>query len=278
MDWERQTVRTEDGTDLAVWLSGSTEGEPLVFVHGFSLDHTTWEPTAGLLVGQGFRVLATDLRGHGGSPLGPTSPTVDQLVADLAELLVALDLPAVHLVGHSLGAVVVLAARVDDRLAGALRSVTAIAATERAVQNPIMKLGARLFSSGPGIRLLRRRRPGRLMISTWFGRRPEPAHLDWIRELSAACAPTTRAAMTTATSAMDLRPTFAAAGPPTMIICGQKDRATSPKVSTRISAAIDGAQLHLVEDAGHMVIIERPATIAELLASWVSKLGGGMQP
>ncbi len=273
MDWERRTVRADDGAELAVWSAGpnasSSSDAPMLLVHGFSLDHTTWRPMAELLVARGVRVVAPDLRGHGESDLGTIPPTLDRMVADLVDVLDDLDVPTVHLVGHSLGAVIALAGRVDSRLGHRLASVTSIAGTEQAVQNPVMKLGARVFSSSLGVSALGRRQPGRLMISTWFGRSPATADLDWIRELSAR---RTRAAITSATGDVDLRPAFDIPGAPTLVICGRRDRAAAPKISERIAAAIDGAELHLIDDAGHMVIIERPPQIADLLTDWISRL------
>lgn len=271
MELARNTVYASDGAELVVWTLGPSAGEPVILVHGFSLDHTTFVPIAKRLADAGYRVVATDLRGHGQSTLGAAPPNVDRLVADLAETVSALELPAAHLVGHSLGAVVVLSARTNDLLSGSIKSVTSIAGTEQSIQNPIMKVGARLFSSRAGIWLLRRKRAGRLMISTWFGKNPSDDDLDWIRELSAACERTTRVAISDATADLDLRPTFRLAGAPSMVVCGRRDKATPPKVSDRIAEAIDDAELHLVVDAGHMVIIEKPDVVVDLLSDWFSR-------
>ena len=275
VDWKRRTVRADDGAELTVWTADPTGSSstdvPMLLVHGFSLDHTTWRPMAELLVARGVRVIAPDLRGHGQSALGTIPPTLDRMVADLVNILDDLGVPTVHLVGHSLGAVVALAGRVDDQLGPRLASVTSIAGTEQAVQNPVMRLGARLFSSSLGVSALSRRQPGRLMISTWFGKAPATADLDWIRELSARCEPATRAAITSATDDVDLRPTFDMAGPPTMVIGGRRDRAAPPKISERIAGAISGAELRLIDDAGHMVIIERPAQVTDRLIEWTAR-------
>lgn len=269
--WELVTTTTADGTVLAAWSAGSSDRETVVLLHGFSLDHTTWGPVASLLVDRGFRVIAPDLRGHGRSGLGENEPTLHLLVGDVGEVMEAFEVRRAHLVGHSLGAVVVLAARVDQRLAESIITVTSIAGTEQAVQNSVMKLGARLFSSPLGISLLGKQRPGRLMISTWFGKRPPTTDLDWIRELSASCGRVTRSAVAKATADVDLRPTFGAAGAPTLVLSGERDQAVPVKISKRIGAAIDGAEVHVAEDAGHMVIIEAPDFVAEKLSDWIAR-------
>lgn len=265
---ERSVVTTDDGAALAVWTSGPIDGTPVLLVHGFSLDHTTWNPLADVLVGSGHRVLVPDLRGHGESTLGHSNPTPERFVADLETVIAELATRRVHVVGHSFGAVIALAARANAAVAHLLVSVTAIAGSEASIQNPVMRLGARLFSSRAGVWLLGKRRTGRVMISTWFGKRPRVEDLDWIRNVSASCSHQTRQLIGETTADLDLRPTFRQPGPPTLVMCGRQDKATPLKFSRRIASAIAGAELAIVDDAGHMVIIERPAVVARHLAAW----------
>ena len=265
---ELHEVRTGDGAELAVWSAGSRDGECVVLVHGFSLDHTTWQPVADRLVVAGYRVVAPDLRGHGKSTLGSSQPTSDRFLQDLAAIATQLDVPRFHLVGHSLGAVIALAARVDEESSQRIISIVAVAGTEQSIQNPVMRLGARLFSSALGVALLKRERTGRLMMSTWFGKHPDPEQLDWIRILSATCTTDTRKRTARATGNVDLRPSFATSGPSTLIMVGKLDKATPAKVSRRIADAIHDAELTVVENVGHMVIIEQPDTVAERLSAW----------
>jgi len=265
-------VATNDEADLSVWRLGTDlAGDCVLLLHGFSLDHSTWLPVALSLADAGYNVVVPDLRGHGRSSLGSAAPSLDRLVEDVATIIEKLGLRPIHLVGHSLGAVVALRARTElprDQLL----SVTSVAGTERSLQNPVMKLGARFFSSSTGIKLLRRRRFGRLMISTWFGKDADPEQMDWIRLLSADCDAETRQRISGATSDIDLRDSFAMDGPSTLVVVGSRDQATPPKVSKRIAAAIAGADLEVVEGAGHMVIIEESDALASRLETWFTSL------
>ncbi len=267
-DAEPAIVRTEDGAEIAVWSLGRTDADSVLLLHGFSLDHTTWEPVAARLAASGYRVVMPDLRGHGRSTLGSAPPTSGCLVQDVSAIADELQLAAVHIVGHSLGAVIALAARTDEKLSGQVRSITAIAGTERAIQNPVMRVGARLFSSTLGIAMLKRKQPGRTMISTWFGKNPDPEQLDRTRMLYTQCEPETRQEIAQATGSLDLRPSFALRGPPALVMVGRLDKATPVKVSRRIAEAIAHAELAVVEDAGHMVIVEQPHSVADRLVSW----------
>jgi pimeloyl-ACP methyl ester carboxylesterase len=86
-----------DGGHLRCEMAG--HGEPLVFVHGFSLDRRMWEPEAAALA-RTRRVVTYDLRGFGASTV-PTSRYAH--TDDLVALCDALELGAVDLVGLSLG-------------------------------------------------------------------------------------------------------------------------------------------------------------------------------
>jgi len=263
-----RAIVADDGVELAVTCWGEPHSTPIVALHGFSLDYSTWSPIVDGLVSSGYYVVAPDLRGHGRSELG-TGLTLERFARDVVEIVEQLELNDVHLVGHSLGGVFALAARANQGAGpGRLATVTAVAATERAIQNPIMKLGARLFSSPFGVRSLQRRRTGRLLIRSWFGKQPRDEDLDWIRLLSASCSQTTRAAIVSATEDLDLRPSFSLAGPPTHIVCGERDRATPLSVSKRITAAIEGAKMSTIPGAGHMVMVEEPEEVVAALTSF----------
>jgi pimeloyl-ACP methyl ester carboxylesterase len=77
-----------------------------VLVHGVTSSSRTWWRVGPALVGQGFQVLAADLRGHGASPRTVAGLSFADLAADVAETVG--DDPVDLLVGHSLGALVAL--------------------------------------------------------------------------------------------------------------------------------------------------------------------------
>ncbi|MSQ18743.1 MAG: alpha/beta hydrolase [Betaproteobacteria bacterium] len=82
---------------------------PIVFVHGFTCDHTDWEAQLAAFAPK-HRVIACDLRGHGKTPGTPETCSIDTFGADVAALVEELGLNNVVLVGHSLGCRVVLQA------------------------------------------------------------------------------------------------------------------------------------------------------------------------
>ena len=108
-----------DGADVAYSEQG--EGRPLVFLHGLMANAGFFDSQRDL--GNAFRIVAIDLRGHGRSPAGSPAPTIARLSEDVAELAAALELEGAVGVGWSLGAAVlwrVLAGSASRRFAGAV--------------------------------------------------------------------------------------------------------------------------------------------------------------
>jgi pimeloyl-ACP methyl ester carboxylesterase len=59
---------------------------------------------------------------------------------------------------------------------------------------------------------------------------------------------------------------------PAFVLCGTQDRLTPPKYATYLRDHIANATLHLVEGAGHMVMIEQPQAVTKALAAFVDRL------
>jgi non-heme chloroperoxidase len=102
-----QHFAADDGQHVPVRELG--DGPPVVLVHGLGCSHRQWMPVARRLR-RHHRVLAWDGRGHGRSLLrvGTHRLTLSRLAADLAQLLDHFSLPGAALVGHSMGALVIL--------------------------------------------------------------------------------------------------------------------------------------------------------------------------
>jgi pimeloyl-ACP methyl ester carboxylesterase len=59
---------------------------------------------------------------------------------------------------------------------------------------------------------------------------------------------------------------------PTLLICGSVDRMTPPNRSEFLRDHIEGAQLNILDGAGHMVATERPDEVAGLLSSFLEQI------
>lgn len=71
----------------------------------------------------------------------------------------------------------------------------------------------------------------------------------------------------------DLRPVLPTVRCTTVVIGGLDDQLTPPACQQEIAAAIDGAELHLLADCGHMLTWEQPAAVTAHLQRWRQRLG-----
>ena len=92
---------TSDGTDI--FFKDWGEGTPIMFHHGWPLSADDWDNQMMFFLGEGYRVIAHDRRGHGRSTQTATGNEMDTYAADLIELAAALDLKGAIHVGHSTG-------------------------------------------------------------------------------------------------------------------------------------------------------------------------------
>lgn len=102
---DMETITVANETEIAYKRTGS--GPPLVFVHGSWSSHHTWDDVVPALA-ESFRVVAYDRRGHSQSECPPGQGSIDEDVADLAELIARLGLAPAWVVGNSFGASIAL--------------------------------------------------------------------------------------------------------------------------------------------------------------------------
>jgi pimeloyl-ACP methyl ester carboxylesterase len=89
------------------WEQHGDSGAPLVMVHGSWGDHHNWDAVVPELA-DSFRVMTYDRRGHSQSERPAGQGSLDEDVADLAELIGSNGLAPVHVIGNSGGAIVSL--------------------------------------------------------------------------------------------------------------------------------------------------------------------------
>src|SRR6201999_2894292 len=94
-------ITSTDGTEIFYKDWGS--GQPIVFSHGWPLSSDDWDTQMMFFLGHGYRVVASDRRGHGRSEQVSDGHDMDHYADDLLAVVEHLDLhDAIH-VGHSTG-------------------------------------------------------------------------------------------------------------------------------------------------------------------------------
>lgn len=119
------TTQASDGTDICYDDTGG-DGHGVVLVHGITESYESLQPIRDGLVAAGHRVVGLDLRGHGRSATAERYD-LEAMVGDVAAVVSATGVERPHLVGHSLGGVVVSAA-------GALLLVGSVVNIDQALQ------------------------------------------------------------------------------------------------------------------------------------------------
>lgn len=94
-------IETQDESEI--YFTEWGEGPAVVLIHGWPLTSVSWEHQARFLAENGFRVIAYDRRGFGRSERPYDGYDYDTLASDLNELLEALELTDVTLIGFSMG-------------------------------------------------------------------------------------------------------------------------------------------------------------------------------
>lgn len=97
------TVGKENSTPIELYYEDHGTGQPVVLIHGYPLDGSSWERQARELRAAGYRVITYDRRGFGRSSKVETGYDYDTFAGDLDRVLTTLDLDEVILVGFSMG-------------------------------------------------------------------------------------------------------------------------------------------------------------------------------
>ena len=95
------SITTKDGTEI--YYKDWGDGPVVTFSHGWPLNADAWDPQMLFLAQNGFRTIAHDRRGHGRSTQSSAGNEMNTYADDLAQLINALDLNDITMVGHSTG-------------------------------------------------------------------------------------------------------------------------------------------------------------------------------
>ncbi|ADH88619.1 alpha/beta hydrolase fold protein [Ancylobacter novellus DSM 506] len=96
-------VTTKDGVEIFYKDWGPKDAQPIFFHHGWPLSSDDWDAQMLYFLGEGFRVVASDRRGHGRSAQVSEGHDMDHYAADASAVVEHLDLHnAIH-IGHSTG-------------------------------------------------------------------------------------------------------------------------------------------------------------------------------
>ena len=249
------------GANIACWVSGknfSHDKKTLFFVHGSGGDHRIWKEQYTQLTGE-FNIAVIDLPGHGLSG-GQGEQDVSQYVEWVRKFMDTLAIEKPVLIGHSLGAAMslVFAIKYGEMLSaivpvggGAKMPVNAMI-LEGLKTDPasVIALAAKFSVTKEN-----RERLSRIVIEGLSRANPDTLHGDLL-----AC------------DRLDIENEITTIRKPTLVMCGADDKMTPPALSQFLRDNIPGAQLSLIENAGHMAMLENAEAFNGALKSFALSL------
>jgi len=260
---------------------GDPAAEPLLLIHGVAGSSLAWVPLFAHLSDK-YRVIAPDLLGHGQSDKPRADYSLGAFAVWLRDFLDALDIPAVTLVGHSLGGGIALQLVYQHRAysrrlvlvnSGGLGSDVSMPL--RLLSTPGAELLLPVVASRPAVLLGN----GVLALLTAGGLVESPRTRERWRKYFTLADPLTRHAfLRTLRSVVDIRGQTLSAldrlprlvgDVPTLIVAGAQDEVIPSSHAHAAHAALPGSRLEIIDDAGHHPMLDRPATLAHLIDEFV---------
>jgi 3-oxoadipate enol-lactonase len=230
-------------------------GPWVLLSHGLATDIGMWDELADALKDR-YRVLRYDARGHGGSAATEGDYTLDQLVADAAGILDALDAPQAHFAGLSMGGMVGLGLMLDH----AARIKSAVIADSRHTTTPE-------FTKAWHDRAAAVRQGGieaivRSTVERWSSAglaERDPAVIARMEKMVRNTSPAGYRGCAAALARLNYGHRLGKIHTPALVLCGTEDHGAPPENTRQMHAMIKGSRFLEIEQAGHVSNIEKPA-------------------
>jgi len=237
----------------------------LVFSNSLGTDFRIWDRVIARL-GDRYRIIAYDKRGHGLSDGAPAPYKMVDHVEDLAGLLEYLGVKGAIVCGLSVGGLIAqsLASEHPELVSRLILCDTAhkIGTTEMWNERIAAVETGGIESLADGV------------LERWFSadfRANKTAELSAWRNLLVRTTADGYAGTSAALRDADLTESSAKLDVPTLCICGTEDGATTPDLVRSMADLIPGARFELLEGAGHLPCIEAPDAVAKLILEFTAE-------
>lgn len=260
-----QKTTGTDGATIAYRQYG--QGPRLVTVlHSLALDGSWYAPLAEAL-GEEYRLLAPDFRGHGQSPRGETAPTLGLVARDIAAMWDAEKVGSSVILGISLGGMVAqaLTGSFPDRVDAQILMATRGAFDEAATRGTLARAAEVRAPNGPEA-------AADATMHRWFGEGAQDATDPLVRQAREQFLGAGGNTIAEYFEAMTRVGDFHLdSPPPTLVVGGDDDRSTPRSVVEQLAASIPGAELSFAQ-GGHLVAFENPAEVAAIVRPFLDGL------
>lgn len=251
-------------TQLHHRLEGPDDAPVVVLASSIGTTLDLWEPQVSAL-GEHFRVLRYDHRGHGRSPSPPAPYAIADLAGDVLELLDRLEIERASICGLSMGGMVGqwLGANHPERVDRLVLTSTS------AYAGPPQKWHDRAATvRADGIEAI-----ADGVLTIWLTeefRAREPEAVARCRAMMVANDDHGYAGCAEAIAGFDLREGLGEITAPTLVVAGARDSAISPEQARALHEGIEGSELALLDDAAHLPNLEQPAAFNDRVLEHLS--------
>jgi len=249
---------TADGLYYFAHEAEVTTRPPVILIHGAGGTHLNWPPQIRRLDGQ--PILAVDLPGHGKSD-GVSRQVIGEYAADLLAFMDALKMRTAILVGHSMGSAIAL--------------TLAIQSPKRVLGLGLLGSGARLAVS-PGL-LQSAADPSTFLSAVQrvteysYSSQADPRLMELGEKRMAETRPPVLYGDFLACDGFDASADLPRIHTPTLILVGEQDKMTPPRLSRALNEQIPRSRLVTLPDTGHMLMLERPDPGAADFRRWFTQ-------
>ncbi|KQU92774.1 alpha/beta hydrolase [Mesorhizobium sp. Root102] len=256
-DWNaaRKTVTTADGQMLSYVEMGAADGQPVLLLHGYTDNSRAWSMLAPLLTGR--RLIALDLRGHGGSAAPDCCYGLDSFAHDVNAFMEVMHIDKADVVGHSLGSMTAatLAAYYPERVDQLVLLSTAT--------NVPKGTADWLWDNVPKLKYPID--PNSEFMKAWYAN-PTPVNEDFItreRGESAAVPAQVWMGVLRALTPTDWSSITSRITAPTLVIWGDQDPLFDAASQTRLKELLPAAEYKTFTGLGHNFFWEQPEKAAK---------------
>lgn len=246
--------------DLFYFFHAGDESRPaLVLLHGAGGTHLYWPPEIRRL--PGYAVYAPDLPGHGKSP-GQGGDSIGFYVRSVYDWMRAVNLEKAVFAGHSMGSAIALTLALE--FPEAVVGLVLLGAGARLRVHPqILENSAREDTYLTAVEI----------VNNWAFSDQAPARLV---ELAARRMAETPARVLhgdfLACNEFDVMDRIEGIGQPTLVMVGSEDRLSPERYARYLAAKIPSARLEILPGAGHMLMLEQPKQVAEMVKGFLDRI------
>lgn len=246
-------------------------GQPILFAHGFPLDHTMWKNQFAALDDK-YRLIAPDLRGFGGSTVTGGATSMEQYADDLSGLLDALEVSEkVVFCGLSMGGYIAwqFALKYPQKLKALILCDTRAAADSAEAAAGRRTSAERVLAEGTKFL-------ADTMAKKLFSEKSQQEQPDIVagqhRAMEAAPRGGTAAALLGMAERPDVTSRLGEIKVPCLLICGSEDVITPAKEMRTVAEKLPHAKYVEVPDVGHMSPLEAPAKVNSAIREFLAGL------